>query len=109
MDQSTSNKSLRAKALDMVAEGLARPKEAGKYLAYSLSYIYILMDDGRLPFVGTGRARRIPWKAVHAYAAENLCTTGRNGPPRKRKAARPEAEGGGAGPRAAAPAPACVI
>ena len=46
-------------ALQNVMEGLLTVKEASRRLAVSPSTLYLLMRQGRLPFVRVGRYRRI--------------------------------------------------
>ncbi len=57
----------------LVAEGLATVSEAAGFLAVSRSTLYLLMDSGQLPHCKIGRARRIPWRAVHQFAQGVLC------------------------------------
>jgi excisionase family DNA binding protein len=56
----------------LVGEGLDRVMEAAAFLKMSKSSIYNLMENGQLPFVRIGRARRIPHQALVELAARNL-------------------------------------
>jgi excisionase family DNA binding protein len=57
---------------DVVADGLTSVMEAASFLSLSRSTLYELMDSGHLRYVKIGRARRVPWRALHELAAENL-------------------------------------
>jgi excisionase family DNA binding protein len=56
----------------LLAEGLVPVSEAAEFLGVSRSLLYALMDRGELPFVKIGRCRRIPRRALLAFAAERL-------------------------------------
>jgi excisionase family DNA binding protein len=56
----------------LLAEGLISVSEAAEFLGVSRSMVYVLMEDGQLPYVKIGRARRIPRRALLAFAAERL-------------------------------------
>ena len=57
----------------LVEDGLAKVLEAAQFLGLSRSKLYAEMDAGRLPYCKFGaRARRIPWRAVRAFAEESL-------------------------------------
>jgi excisionase family DNA binding protein len=53
-------------------EGLARIREAVKFLGICRSKIYYMMDAGSLPYCRIGRARRIPWRAIRQLAENSL-------------------------------------
>jgi hypothetical protein len=78
----------RDEALALISDGMARPKEAARFLAYGLSYVYRLMDLGKLPYVGEVKARRIPWNAIRHFAIEQLNRSGRRDNPRKAERAK---------------------
>jgi excisionase family DNA binding protein len=56
----------------LLAEGLVPVSEAAEFLGVSRSMVYVLMENGQLPYVKIGRARRIPRRALLAFAAERL-------------------------------------
>jgi excisionase family DNA binding protein len=57
----------------IVADGLMTVLEAAQFLHVTRSTIYVLMDDRReLSYVRIGRARRIPKRALIAFAERNL-------------------------------------
>jgi len=58
--------------LNYVLDGLMDVHEAARFLSLSRSTIYVLMDEGRLPFAKIGRSRRIPRRAVIEFAAAHL-------------------------------------
>lgn len=58
--------------LALVAEGLVTVAEASRFLGLGRTSIYALMEQGGLPYVKCGRARRIPKRALTEYAARNL-------------------------------------
>ncbi len=57
---------------EMVRDGFADVAEAQGYLRLSRSTVYALMDSGDLAYARFGRSRRIPWRALHEYAARQL-------------------------------------
>jgi excisionase family DNA binding protein len=57
---------------DLVADGLRTVKFAGEFLSASRTTVYKMMNDGDLPFVKIGRARRIPHRALVEAAARGL-------------------------------------
>ncbi len=61
--------------LQMVASGLMTVGQVSEFLNLARSTIYALMDQGTLPYVRIGRARRIPRRAVLELAAANLSGT----------------------------------
>lgn len=56
----------------LVADGLMTVPETAAFLGVSRSFLYGLMDRGRLVFVKLGRSRRIPRAAVVELAASGL-------------------------------------
>jgi excisionase family DNA binding protein len=56
----------------LVERGMATVKEAGEFLSLSRATIYLLMDNGKLPYARFGRARRIPRAALTEFAERNL-------------------------------------
>jgi excisionase family DNA binding protein len=56
----------------VVADGFMTVGEAVKFLALSRSKVYALMDQGRLVYAKTDRARRIPRRAVIEFAMSTL-------------------------------------
>jgi excisionase family DNA binding protein len=65
----------RAQRQELVAQGLVGVAEAGKFLGLSRSMVYLLMEQGRLPFAKIGKARRIPRRALVDFAEQSLATT----------------------------------
>jgi len=60
---------------ELMSDGLATVAQAAAFLSLSRSWVYGAMDAGRIPFCkfGEGRsARRIPWRALRAFAAGSL-------------------------------------
>jgi excisionase family DNA binding protein len=57
---------------ELVADGFLGVDRAAEFLGLSKAMVYILMSDGVIPFAKFGRARRIPRKALHDYAAAQL-------------------------------------
>ncbi len=57
--------------VQLVESGLATIDEAAKYLRCSHTSIYRYFTEG-LPFFQYGNKRRIPWVALHAFAAAGL-------------------------------------
>ena len=60
------------KDIDLVSEGLMTVREAAEFLGLSRSTVYELMESGELPFAKIGKARRIPRRAVTAFAASRM-------------------------------------
>lgn len=56
----------------LVAEGLMTVADASSFLGIKRAKLYLLMDEGRLPYAKIGRARRIPKRAVVALAVESM-------------------------------------
>jgi excisionase family DNA binding protein len=56
----------------MVRDGFAEIAEAQEYLRLSRSTIYSFMETGVLAYARFGRRRRIPWRALRAYAAQQV-------------------------------------
>jgi excisionase family DNA binding protein len=65
---------LTAEAL--CADGAVTPKEAARLLGVGHSTLYVLMQDGTLPYCRVGSVRRIPRLAITRYLAGTL-TSGR--------------------------------
>ena len=68
-------------AAALVAEGMARVREAAAFLGVSRAFVYGLLARGALPSVVTSQfrrgsrnvsMRRIPWKALRNLAAARL-------------------------------------
>jgi excisionase family DNA binding protein len=57
---------------ELVCDGLDRIADVQSFLALSRSAVYERMDRGVLPSVKIGRSRRIPHRAVLAFAARHL-------------------------------------
>ena len=51
-----------------VEDGLIDVREASRFLSLSRSTIYVLMEEGKLPFAKIGRSRRIPRRAIIEFA-----------------------------------------
>jgi len=64
---------------ELVGDGLVSVPAGAAFLAISRSTIYVLMDQGVLPYVKFGRARRIPRRALIELAARNLQGRGNGG------------------------------
>jgi len=54
---------------DVVADGMMSVRDAARFLAIGRTTLYELMDAGRLAYCKIGSGRRIPRRAVHAFAA----------------------------------------
>ncbi len=63
-------------AADLVQDGFASVTEAMRYLSISRTTLYALMDGSQLAYAKVGRSRRIPWRALHAFAAAALVGRG---------------------------------
>jgi excisionase family DNA binding protein len=61
-----------SKIAELVEDGLVAVIDASKFLAVSRATIYELMSRGELAYVKVGRCRRIPRRALFAFAAHNL-------------------------------------
>ena len=57
---------------ELTTDGLATVKQASIFLSVGRSTIYQLMDSGELPYCKIGRARRVPWLAIHKLVADSL-------------------------------------
>ncbi len=64
---------------ELIADGLLTIAAAAAFLSVSRSTIYVLMEQGTLPSVRIGRARRIPRRSLITYAAAHL-GNGADGP-----------------------------
>jgi len=49
---------------------LLRPEEAAQMLKISRATLYVLMEQGKIPSVKVGRARRIPTDALRRWLKE---------------------------------------
>lgn len=56
----------------LVEDGLMTVAEATEFLRVSRAYLYQLMQSGQLPYSKLGRNRRIPRRAVVAFAARSI-------------------------------------
>jgi excisionase family DNA binding protein len=59
-------------AEQLVEAGLDRVRDGARFLGISVSQAYAMMDRGDLPYVKFGRSRRIPRRALIAFAARHL-------------------------------------
>ena len=50
---------------------LGRVAEVAKYLNLSRSKIYLMMEQGQLPFVKLGKSRRVRWSDVSKLVEQN--------------------------------------
>ncbi len=57
---------------ELVQEGLVRIEEAMEFLSMSRASLYRLIDEGVLPTVKLACARRIPRRALIAFAANHV-------------------------------------
>jgi len=57
---------------DAVEDGFVTVKQACQFLAISRTALYEILGSGALPSAKLGRARRIPKRALVAYAASRL-------------------------------------
>ncbi len=55
---------------------LGRVSEVAKYLNMSRSKIYLMMEQGQLPFVKLGKSRRVRWNDVERLIDENTISQG---------------------------------
>jgi excisionase family DNA binding protein len=58
----------------MLVDGLVGIEEGRRFLSVSRSTLYGLMDSGQLAYVKFGRNRRIPRRALIAFAEAQLVT-----------------------------------
>jgi excisionase family DNA binding protein len=61
-----------ARAREMVSEGAFSVREAVAFSGLSITQLTKHMDNGALPYVRDGRARRIPRKALKDFLALRL-------------------------------------
>ena len=54
---------------EIVKDGLLSPNEAMRFLSFSKTKLYSLMQTGEIPYVILGGNRRIPRKSLLEYAA----------------------------------------
>jgi excisionase family DNA binding protein len=64
------------KPAGIVAGGLMTISEAAAFLSVSRSTVYVLMDNGSLPFTKIGGVRRVPRQALIKLAEKNLVGDG---------------------------------
>jgi excisionase family DNA binding protein len=57
---------------DLTRDGFATISEGCDFLKLSRSGLYGLMETGQLTFARFGRARRIPWRALWAFAQKHM-------------------------------------
>jgi excisionase family DNA binding protein len=62
----------RVRLADVLADGLLTVADAATFLALSRSTLYEAMERGELVYVKLGRARRIPRRALLAWAEAGL-------------------------------------
>ena len=60
------------KALALLAQGAITVREAEAFTGLKKSFLYRLMEQGRLPYIKIGAARRIPKAALIRLMAEHL-------------------------------------
>jgi excisionase family DNA binding protein len=48
----------------VIADGAMSIRKAVQFTGFSRSFLYEMMEDGRLPYIKIGRARRIPKRAL---------------------------------------------
>jgi excisionase family DNA binding protein len=58
--------------VELVSDGLMRVIEVAAFLGLSRASVYKAMDQGLLPFVKLGRARRVPRRAVINLATQQM-------------------------------------
>ena len=58
-----------------VSEGFATVAEAAEFLRLSRAKVYQLMESGDLLFGKFGKARRVPWAALRAFAVKCLAAS----------------------------------
>jgi excisionase family DNA binding protein len=59
-------------AAELMVDGLVSVVEAARLLGMSRSFLYAAMERGELPYAKLGRSRRLPLRAVFAYAAKHM-------------------------------------
>jgi excisionase family DNA binding protein len=57
---------------ELLSEGLCGIEEARRYLAVSRTTLYEIMNSGDLAYVKFGRNRRVPRRALRAFAEKQL-------------------------------------
>lgn len=55
---------------------LVRVEEVARLLSLSRSMVYVLMDQGQLPSVRCGTARRIPLAALRTWVEQHMLQEG---------------------------------
>jgi excisionase family DNA binding protein len=61
---------------DLMKDGLDTVADVARFLKLSLSTVYLLMQNGTLPFVKLGKSRRVPHRAVLQLAVRGLVSRG---------------------------------
>lgn len=62
---------------DLMADGSMSVRQASEFSGIPKSTLYEVMDAGRLAYAKAGRRRLIPRKALVAYLAAAVVSTGR--------------------------------
>ncbi len=57
---------------DICCDGLERVSDTARYLGVSKSFVYALINSGKIPSVKLGTSRRLPVRAVRDFARTNL-------------------------------------
>lgn len=60
---------------NMVEDGFLRVAQAADFLCVSRAKLYALMDSGELKFCKFGKSRRVPRRALRAYAERCMVGT----------------------------------
>lgn len=61
-----------ARAIQLVQQGMATMEEACKFLTIGRTSLYELLNTKAIPYARFGNERKIPWVALHEYAASKL-------------------------------------
>jgi excisionase family DNA binding protein len=56
----------------MLTDGMETVKDGAAFLRISVSQLYKYMENGDLPYAKIGRSRRIPRRALLAFAARHV-------------------------------------
>jgi excisionase family DNA binding protein len=57
---------------DLLDDGFDRVRDVARFLKVSVSHVYLLMEQRKLPYLKLGKSRRIPHRAVLDLAARHL-------------------------------------